>query len=680
MFKYFSPIKFFKQRGQVVVFYALMVPLLLMVAGVGLDLGWYYLNVSRLQNAADAAVIAGARTLASDTTNFKNFTYNALVDKYPANRLDDTRDTTNGDREAAKYVLKNLSSDDTPTPVTGSKTYTMKDNYTRGDNTITMTPSLYKDDKIYYYVVHLNENIHHFFLGFLDDMNAKVVAVAKLTYNFNSNTDIPLPPGPINGGIDIPNGTDILSEMYQLENKSVMRNWEWQTYATDEEYKAIMNGAEMYHGNITEFQDKKVHYKADTRYRYEKAEVRDKSPNYGSSYSGSPIYNATEADEGGIDSLNLDFKADIKITGASTKNQFKKDWDINNDIPEDLTLETYNTDGYSGKYDNNYENSTAARNYRVHSTFNFTTPFKVRQNRTEEQVKKNPEDALHVRIESEPIRNFSFKAKKFQDVYSTVRQIFLNINQANTGENDRPLIFYYDGPESYDQDSNYSAGYDPNSHVRDSQPVVLTLNADARVILFAPNSPVVIRGNGHKMQGFVIAKEFHRLTTEADYTVTVEDGVKRYFDKNDSTKEYFYLSDEGTFIDYVGNVQTIPLDASTTRDPDYLAQLKTDENQSNYIEQLESDKDYLAKLKAEENSTYTNLAEMPERADKINDWYYEKVYNLSAFNLSENSYYDSFQVPELKRNIYKYLDNYTDNDKTKSTDMFFTKVRATWID
>ena len=182
------------------------------------------------------------------------------------------------------------------------------------------------------------------------------------------------------------------------------------------------------------------------------------------------------------------------------------------------------------------------------------------------------------------------------------------------------------------------------------------------------------------MQGFVIAKEFHRLTTEADYTVTVEDGVKRYFDKNDSTKEYFYLSDEGTFIDYVGNVQTIPLDASTTRDPDYLAQLKTDENQSNYIEQLESDKDYLAKLKAEENSTYTNLAEMPERADKINDWYYEKVYNLSAFNLSENSYYDSFQVPELKRNIYKYLDNYTDNDKTKSTDMFFTKVRATWID
>lgn len=29
-----------KQRGQVLVFYALMIPILLLFAGVGLDLGW----------------------------------------------------------------------------------------------------------------------------------------------------------------------------------------------------------------------------------------------------------------------------------------------------------------------------------------------------------------------------------------------------------------------------------------------------------------------------------------------------------------------------------------------------------------------------------------------------------------------------------------------------------------
>ena len=41
-------------------FYALMVPMILLVGGAGVDLGWYYLNVSRMQNAADAAVMAGA--------------------------------------------------------------------------------------------------------------------------------------------------------------------------------------------------------------------------------------------------------------------------------------------------------------------------------------------------------------------------------------------------------------------------------------------------------------------------------------------------------------------------------------------------------------------------------------------------------------------------------------------
>ncbi|MBQ3336340.1 MAG: pilus assembly protein, partial [Selenomonadaceae bacterium] len=49
-----------KQRGQVLVFYALLIPFLFLCIGVGLDLGWYYLNVSRLQNAADAAALAGA--------------------------------------------------------------------------------------------------------------------------------------------------------------------------------------------------------------------------------------------------------------------------------------------------------------------------------------------------------------------------------------------------------------------------------------------------------------------------------------------------------------------------------------------------------------------------------------------------------------------------------------------
>ena len=103
---------------------------------------------------------------------------------------------------------------------------------------------------------------------------------------------------------------------------------------------------------------------------------------------------------------------------------------------------------------------------------------------------------MYVRIESEPFNPLSFKPA--HTYYSTVRQIFINVNQSNMDEKYRPLVIFYDGPEQMEA----------NSSVRDSQPVVLTLNDDARVILFAPNSPVVIRGNNHKMQGFVIAKEY----------------------------------------------------------------------------------------------------------------------------------------------------------------------------
>ena len=73
------------RRGQVAVLYALLIPILLFLGGVGLDIGWYYLNVSRLQNAADAAVLVGANKLIEEHDTFKDKNYKAkLVNKYPA--------------------------------------------------------------------------------------------------------------------------------------------------------------------------------------------------------------------------------------------------------------------------------------------------------------------------------------------------------------------------------------------------------------------------------------------------------------------------------------------------------------------------------------------------------------------------------------------------------------------
>ena len=66
-------LKISKQHGQATVLYALLMPILFAFVGVGMDLGWYYLNVSRLQNAADAAALAGAQALVQKDKDFENY-------------------------------------------------------------------------------------------------------------------------------------------------------------------------------------------------------------------------------------------------------------------------------------------------------------------------------------------------------------------------------------------------------------------------------------------------------------------------------------------------------------------------------------------------------------------------------------------------------------------------------
>ena len=61
---------------------------------------------------------------------------------------------------------------------------------------------------------------------------------------------------------------------------------------------------------------------------------------------------------------------------------------------------------------------------------------------------------------------------------------------------------------------------------------------------------------------------------------------------------------------------------------------------------------------------------------------YEQAYHRDTFNLADGtnpsgkdpSHYDNFNIPELKRKVYLYLNS---ND---SPDMFFTTFRANWID
>ena len=233
------------QRGQVLVLYGLLMPLLFLFVGVGIDLGWYYLNVSRLQNAADAAALAGAQTLVKQD-DFNNYLVIALApNKLPAD-FDDYADVFSntfgnaaangklshyhksdeiaealkaGRAVAEEYTRKNLSDSaevnpDANTTDTLSTTDGWSISKNDADKKVTGTIELkYKEvdgkNDVYgslYYVVNLEEKIRHFFLpGWFDAMNAPVRAVVML----------------------LPHDRNLIVGMQQLERTMVVDNWEY---------------------------------------------------------------------------------------------------------------------------------------------------------------------------------------------------------------------------------------------------------------------------------------------------------------------------------------------------------------------------------------------------------------------------------------------------------------------
>ena len=108
--------------------------------------------------------------------------------------------------------------------------------------------------------------------------------------------------------------------------------------------------------------------------------------------------------------------------------------------------------------------------------------------------------------------------------FKSVRQIILNINEDNTEKDSdgefkyRPVVMFYDGPEKIDMSSN----------VRKSRPIILNLNKNFRGILFAPTAPVIINDNGHEFFGFIVAKEYRKLTSDKGHEVKHKNANKMY--------------------------------------------------------------------------------------------------------------------------------------------------------
>ena len=560
MSKNFLPKKFFKSRGQVVVLYAVVIPVLLMFTGVGLDLGWYYLNVSRLQNAADAAALAGAKTLSekSDTTFGVHYYTKSLAKKVPQKvelgvleyekieqekvHLSDLKNYRSaadvketmieGRDEVERYARFNVS-DITPiqSPSSSTGKISAVDEWINSSNAerkkINGTANLFiertdlRNDAYgpMYYQVVLSENISHFFLGgWWDPMKATVASVVLLE----------------------PHGSDLLSAMLALEDTKVIKNWEIQNYG----YNTAHNAPYKEKWNHFQRADKKIYYNDGDVFRTENFEVNAQTGGNGSarktSANGNKVYEDNE-----LDSINIDYKQDIKMSSTG----FTKDWDLGvEELPvSKITSISASEVGW---------NTNKAFDLRIHSYVDFNAPWPTRYPQS-----SNP-DILWCRIESDPyFWNLGDIGKTMTELNS-VRQIFLNFNKSNAGRYPtgstqgvpgaykyRPLCIFYMGPEKLEKDDDTK---------RVSKPLVLNFNTDYNAIIFAPNSPVVINGNGHTFRGFVIAKEFVKATEEDDY---------KKFESEFTTRDdvYFELED----LDFMFKTGTLPA-KSTGVSIDYI--------------------------------------------------------------------------------------------------------------
>ncbi len=580
------------RRGQVSLLFALMMPVFILMLGVTLDLGWYYLNVSRLQNAADAAAVAGANALRKEES-FSDYKNIKLVGKYPAKDSNKYRVDTIYELDAIEktnvianeYVAKNLSSnkDNIINSWTKSEVGTEEGLYTKDDNL--------------YYVVKLKEEIRHFFLpGWFDDMTAPVTAVAllsKTAINGDSKNPDPEIPDTLSVTYDEKVEDVVVNENQQkviekiLNENMVVGNWEVQAYyskhkddlsnfnkvneetgeeteLTEFQYRFEY---EFYEGAWNHFQDFYNHYTAGDFYRTQTITILDdvlfRTDNDGNDtiyeYGKTSSVAATSAsinEDTNSSAYNPEHKGARKtykngITETSNVGYpytWKRVDSLNCDFrPEiklsgkwlsqnwDISLDDYTNVGFNNKkWDtSNGISETEIKKLRIHSSINFDGAYEVRD------PAKDPIDVLWMRIESEPML-YHPDVKKVNDTdrvfhnykeigVNSVNQIIINANCENAAnENYRPFIIFYDGPEYYETDKD----------IRASKPVILNLKKAWRGVLYAANSPVVVIGDAQEQfVGFVVAKEYHRLADNKEHK-DFELGGYRYFNNEYRKTEY----------------------------------------------------------------------------------------------------------------------------------------------
>lgn len=573
MFKNFF--RLIQQKGQVLVFFSATVPILFLFTAAAADFGWMYFNQSRLQNASDAAAIAGAKQLVFDEQNLSDYTYTKLVSNTDEDLMRlvnagtiSKRDTSDGDKVVEKWLKINLYNGDPKfkivdiSPPRGSDVE--NDNVPSAWNTIKFKHMLYGSDeqdyKTLYYVVTISEQLEHLFpaivdnFSFIPHLKAKVFSVVKIShYKKPNNTDDPL------------HGPSLYQQMKELREIENYATWdhikhEYDITPKDQRPVQYKNTSTDNIARARSVQANGNAYVEGNFYRTETLTLHGYSK--ATNGWGAPNNSVAEMNQLLLDNLFVDFKIDIK------GKKFSKDEDLGGDTKLSGVSNTeYNLKPYSDSNSDRADQNTNSDslNYRIHDLINigrwyktgvnpdntekgyYNYEYKVRnetflkqQGYKEEDAKKKakePPDPLYVYIENENIYSHEHQGDG-NTSFNTVRQIIININATNKNENtDRPMFFFYDGPEKIDSENKkktwhetwreswkYTDRYQNNA--RNSLPVIVNFYADFRGVFFFPNSPIVINGNGKNFEGFVVAQEYLRLKTAEDFPIVATVGSK----------------------------------------------------------------------------------------------------------------------------------------------------------
>ena len=147
--KYITGMSARAQKGQIIVFTAVLLPLLIAATGFTVDFGNMYMHKSRLQNAADAAAIAGGYAFRDNKEN---------IDYHP--------NADNASKESAKSNLTNF------------------------DNIGRLCQARVDKAGVIYYRVELSESVPVYFLSFFgvgDSTNVTAESFAQIAYTGGSS-------------------------------------------------------------------------------------------------------------------------------------------------------------------------------------------------------------------------------------------------------------------------------------------------------------------------------------------------------------------------------------------------------------------------------------------------------------------------------------------------------------